>query len=160
MGRKLLGEETEAEDAMVVVDDPPPTTQTTMKRRRDQLPLFDVGSFEHGARQTEIVDPALTRVKAAGLSRMTWVDYVQMGDGQKKAKALPAWKLRYSAGDRLLLHPAHEGDPRVVALVRYDMKVPDDFDLPVLVFADILLDGVKVTETMVPADAIKEHTHE
>ena len=127
--------------------------------REDQIPLFDVVAFERWARQLGVVDPALTRVKAArpdhtGLDRMTWRDHVDFGDSQAPASQTPAWKLGWKAGFVVMLSPAYEGAPPVTARVLEECRFPTDFSLPLMVQVMIIHNGREVFEIAIPVSAI------
>ena len=81
-----------------------------------------------------------------------------MGDSQTPASALPAWKLSFREGDRVLLRPRNPESRRVTARVVCSCACPDDFSLPVMVQVEIRIgDGEPVAVTCIPATAIERH---
>jgi hypothetical protein len=129
--------------------------------RADQVPLFDSEVFERKARQTEIVDPALTRVKAGveldrqGLDRLTWRDYVEFGDVGTPIGQQPEWKHRFAEGTMLELTPKRRGDPPVSAVVIFSSTFPVDERLPLSVQVRVSIHGRAVDVTCVPTTAIR-----
>lgn len=121
-----------------------------MKIENDQLDIFGVIPKK----------PSIAQPPAVGssLDRLTWIDYVDMGDSQTPARALPAWKLKWCEGDRVKLRPKFESAKEIFARVIYPSEFPEDFTLPVGVQVEISIgDGPPVAITCIPATAIEGH---
>lgn len=102
--------------------------------------------------------PATTRVVAEGLGRLTWVDHVEMGDTQTKARDLPAWKLSWREGEVLQLRPKLPDSPPVMAVVTKTYQCPVEFSLVIMVQVSIWMDRkCVVKETLIPVTAISHH---
>ena len=139
MGRRMLCD---------VVPEPP-------KALAAQLGLFDGG----------VPDGMVPRVKpvlgGTHLDRLTWRDHVEFGDSQTPASRLPAWKLRFRKGDRVVLNTKPGAPQRLEAVVVAESSYGNDFSLPVMVQVEVRWAdqyGETVLETTtIPATAIEKH---
>jgi len=123
-----------------------------MKIANDQLDIFGVIPPK----------PSLAQPPAAGssLDRLTWIDYVDMGDSQTPARDLPEWQLKWMKGDLLKLRPKFEGAKEIFARVLFTSTFPVDFNLPIMVQAEIRIgspESPPVAMTCLPATAIEGH---
>lgn len=95
------------------------------------------------------------------LERLTWRDHVEFGDSQTPASALPAWKLGFHKGDRVVFNTKPSAPQRLEGVVVADALCPKSFSLPVMVQVEVRwVDGFGETvleTTTVPATAIAEH---
>lgn len=121
-----------------------------MKLANDQLDIFGVIPPKPSHAQPPAV--------GSSLDRLTWIDYVDMGDSQTPARSLPAWKLKWREGDRVKLRPKFEGAKEIFARVLFTSTFPVDFNLPIMVQVEISIgDGPPVAVTCIPATAVEGH---
>jgi hypothetical protein len=123
-----------------------------LKLSNDQMDIFGVIPKKPSQAQPAAV--------GSSLDRLTWIDFVDMGDSQTPARSLPAWKLKWREGDRVKLRPRFEGAMGIFARVLFTSTFPPDFNLPIMVQVEIRIgspEAPPVAMTCLPATAIQEH---